>query len=216
MHGQGWKEDKVPALFADRLHGSELQRQTRISQPPRCFLDAPKVDEMVRDIQANHGTRQENELPQLEELGLGKPPSSTPGPYRWPRRLARRSLEAGDVRHGQWAAQSRSTEQSRNFVWRDDAGLPRVRQDGGGGSISPQLSRRRKRGAFLGRFGSSWIWALRGCEVVGAPDAFGRGFRHPLDVLIRNSHCAVGGRVGAMAKVRRLDDAMLAGWRYAR
>jgi len=46
-------------------------------QPPQCFLDAPQVDEMVREIQANHGVRQENELPQLEELSLGKPTTST-------------------------------------------------------------------------------------------------------------------------------------------
>jgi hypothetical protein len=36
---------------------------------------------MVRDIQANHGKRQENELLQLEELALAKatPPASSPG-----------------------------------------------------------------------------------------------------------------------------------------
>ena len=45
-------------------------------EPPKCFLDAPKVDKLVREIQAHHGPRQENELPQLEELQLGKP--STP------------------------------------------------------------------------------------------------------------------------------------------
>ena len=41
-------------------------------EPPKCFLDAPQVDKMVREIQANHGKRQENELPQLAELGLDK------------------------------------------------------------------------------------------------------------------------------------------------
>ncbi len=69
VHGQGWKEDKVACL--------QTMKRTTFSadphpQPPKCFLDAPKVDQMVRDIQANHGRRQDNELPQLEELALDK------------------------------------------------------------------------------------------------------------------------------------------------
>jgi len=69
VHGQGWKEDKIACLLAMK---GETFAQDPHPQPPKCFLDAPKVDEMVREIQAHHGTRQENELPQLEELGLNK------------------------------------------------------------------------------------------------------------------------------------------------
>jgi len=70
VHGQGWKEDKVACL--QTMKGATFSADPH-PEPPKCFLDAPKVDQMVRDIQANHGTRQENELPQLAELGLGKP-----------------------------------------------------------------------------------------------------------------------------------------------
>lgn len=69
VHGQGWKEDKVACL--QTMTGATFDADPH-PQPPRCFLDAPQVDEMVRDIQAHHGKRQENELPQLEELALGK------------------------------------------------------------------------------------------------------------------------------------------------
>lgn len=75
VHGQGWKEDKVACL--QTMKGATFSADPH-PEPPKCFLDAPKVDQMVRDIQANHGTRQENELPQLAELGLDKP--TTPGP----------------------------------------------------------------------------------------------------------------------------------------
>jgi hypothetical protein len=69
VHGQGWKEDKVACL--QTMTGATFSEDPH-PQPPRCFLDAPKVDDMVRDIQANHGTRLENELPQLQELALNQ------------------------------------------------------------------------------------------------------------------------------------------------
>jgi hypothetical protein len=69
VHGQGWKEDKVACL--QTMKGATFDADPH-PEPPKCFLDAPKVDEMVRDIQANHGKRQENELPQLAELALDK------------------------------------------------------------------------------------------------------------------------------------------------
>lgn len=69
VHGQAWKEDKVACLLT--MQGPTFPDDPH-PQPPRCFLDAPRVDAMVREIQANHGTRQENELPQLEELSPGK------------------------------------------------------------------------------------------------------------------------------------------------
>jgi hypothetical protein len=75
VHGEGWKEDKVACLLT-------LEGQTSADdphpQPPRCFLDAPAVDKLVREIQANHGRREENELPQLAELSLGKEKPPTP------------------------------------------------------------------------------------------------------------------------------------------
>jgi hypothetical protein len=69
VHDQKWKEDKVACL--QTMKGATFRADPH-PQPPRCFLDAPKVDEMVRDIQANHGTRLEDELPQLQELALNK------------------------------------------------------------------------------------------------------------------------------------------------
>jgi len=80
VHGQGWKEDKVACLLTMK---GETFTEDPHPEPFQCFLDAPKVDQMVRDIQANHGTRQENELPQLAELGLSKaltPASPSPTP----------------------------------------------------------------------------------------------------------------------------------------
>ena len=69
VHEQGWKEDKVACLLT--LKGATFSADPH-PLPPKCFLDAPKVDEMVREIQAHHGVRQEDELPQLQELRLGK------------------------------------------------------------------------------------------------------------------------------------------------
>jgi hypothetical protein len=69
VHDQGWKEDKVACL--QTMKGETFSADPH-PEPPKCFLDAPQVDQMVRDIQANHGKRQENELPQLAELALDK------------------------------------------------------------------------------------------------------------------------------------------------
>jgi hypothetical protein len=73
VHDQGWKEDKVACLLS--MKGKTYTDDPH-PEPPKCFLDAPKVDEMVREIQANPGVRQENELPQLAELSLGKQTTS--------------------------------------------------------------------------------------------------------------------------------------------
>jgi len=75
VHEQHWKEDKVACLLA--LKGGTFAADPH-PEPPKCFLDAPTVDKLVRDIQAHHGPRQENELPQLAELRLGK--EAVPGP----------------------------------------------------------------------------------------------------------------------------------------
>lgn len=78
VHGEQWKEDKVACLLS--LEGRTVAEDPH-PQPPRCFLDAPAVDQLVREIQANHGRREENELPQLAELSLGKEaPASSPTP----------------------------------------------------------------------------------------------------------------------------------------
>jgi hypothetical protein len=77
VHGEQWKEDKVACLLT--LEG-QTSAEDPHPQPPRCFLDAPAVDQLVREIQANHGKRQENELPQLAELRLGSGQPASPRP----------------------------------------------------------------------------------------------------------------------------------------
>ncbi len=73
VHNEQWKEDKVACLLT--LQGHTFAQDPH-PQPPRCFLDAPEVDKLVREIQAHHGKREENELPQLAELSLGKQASA--------------------------------------------------------------------------------------------------------------------------------------------
>jgi hypothetical protein len=75
VHNPGWKEDKVGCFH--ELTGPTFDHDPH-PEPPRCFLDPPEVDKLVRDLQAHHGPRQEGELPQLEELRLGREiPSQT-------------------------------------------------------------------------------------------------------------------------------------------
>lgn len=69
VHDEQWKEDKVACLLS--MKGQTFTEDPH-PEPPRCFMDAPKVDELVRDIQSHHGPRLEDELPQLAELSLGK------------------------------------------------------------------------------------------------------------------------------------------------
>jgi len=59
VHGHGWKEDKVACLHA--LEGPTFAADPH-PQPPRCFLEAAYVDDLVRDFQAAHG------LPPAEEV----------------------------------------------------------------------------------------------------------------------------------------------------
>jgi hypothetical protein len=75
VHGEAWKEDKVACLLTLK---AESFAEDPHPEPPRCFLDAPEVDKLVREIQSHHGRREENELPQLAELCLGRdqPPSA--------------------------------------------------------------------------------------------------------------------------------------------
>jgi hypothetical protein len=145
VHGQAWKEDKVACLVT--LQGATFHEDPH-PQPPRCFLDAPKVDEMVREIQAHHGPRQDNELPQLEDLRLGKTTTattaaSTPG-------------AAEPTASPAWPPQR--TEHSRTCV--------ATMQDchAFGKLVAAEAYRRNfhaaKRGALLGD-GGAWIWTLR-------------------------------------------------------
>src|SRR5262249_35143258 len=52
VHGHGWREDKVACLQV--LEGPTFAADPH-PQPPRCFLDAPDVAEVVRGFQAAHG-----------------------------------------------------------------------------------------------------------------------------------------------------------------
>jgi hypothetical protein len=145
VHGQAWKEDKVACLLT--FKGASFTEDPH-PQPPRCFLDAPKVDEMVRDIQAHHGPRQENELPQLEELSLGKPPSSTPPPPT----AAPAEPEVSPA----WPPKRLENSRSCVATMQDCHGFGKM--------VAAEAHRRNfhaaQRGAFLGD-GSAWIWTLR-------------------------------------------------------
>jgi hypothetical protein len=143
VHGQQWKEDKVACLLT--LQGETFAEDPH-PQPPKCFLDAPHVDEMVRDIQAHHGARQENELPLLAELGLGKEPlAATAAP------------SANDAKAEKPAWPPQRTKQSRTCVatMQDSAAFGKM--------VMAEAYRRNflaaSRGALLGD-GGAWIWTL--------------------------------------------------------
>src|SRR5437764_611173 len=53
VHGLGWQEDKVACL--QTLKGTPFSAAPHPA-PPRCFLDAPQGEELVRDRQAHPGT----------------------------------------------------------------------------------------------------------------------------------------------------------------
>lgn len=144
VHQQQWKEDKVACLLT--LKGETFAEDPH-PQPPKCFLDAPTVDKLVRDIQAHHGPRQENELPQLAELSLAKEaiagvaPSAAEeetGPEKpaWPpkRTKAARTCVATMQESAAFGKMVAAEAYRRNF---------------------PQA----QRGALLGD-GGAWIWTL--------------------------------------------------------
>jgi len=146
VHGQGWKEDKVACL--QTMKGATFSADPH-PEPPKCFLDAPKVDKMVREIQAHHGVRQENELPQLEELSLGRATTSTPT-------CCTTTLdEAEPALPPAWPP--KRTEHSRTCVatMQDSAAFGKM--------VAAEAYRRNfqaaPRGALLGD-GSAWIWTL--------------------------------------------------------
>lgn len=144
VHGEQWKEDKVACLLT--LEGQSVAEDPH-PEPPRCFLDAPAVDQLVREIQANHGTRQENELPQLAELRLGSGQSaSSPAADPSPPDTAEKKV---------WPP--KRTKQPRTCVatMRDCHAFGKM--------VAAEAYRRNfqaaAHGALLGD-GSAWIWNL--------------------------------------------------------
>jgi hypothetical protein len=126
-------------------------------QPPRCFLDAPEVDKIVREIQAHHGPRQENELPQLAELGIGN-------------QLLGSAEPDAAAPTGPCAAPGASAEPKPDKLWppkridHSRSCVATVQCSAEFGKMVAAEGYRRnfhgaKRGAFLGD-GSAWIWKL--------------------------------------------------------
>ncbi len=146
VHGQQWKEDKVACLLA--LEGETFAADPH-PEPPQCFLDAPRVDKLVRDMQAHHGPRQENELPQLAQLRLGQEAVPSPAPP------ADNAADTPD----EPAWPPRRAEAARTCVgtMQDSAAF--------GKTVAAEAYRRNfqgaTRGALLGD-GGAWIWTLHG------------------------------------------------------
>lgn len=144
VHGKQWKEDKVACLLT--LEGQTFAEDPH-PEPPRCFLDAPEVDKLVREIQAHHGKREENELPQLAELRLGKtPPPASPSNL---------STEPAKPAEKRWPP--KRTKNARTCV----ATMQPCAEFGK--MVATEAYRRNfqaaPRGALLGD-GSAWIWNL--------------------------------------------------------
>ena len=72
VHGHGWREDKVACLHV--LEGPTFATDPQ-PQPPRCFLDAPYIAELVRDFQAAHGG-----LASVEEVVAASGPGTSAEP----------------------------------------------------------------------------------------------------------------------------------------
>jgi hypothetical protein len=157
VHGQQWKEDKVACLLT--LKGKTFTEDPH-PEPPRCFLDAPEVDKLVREIQAHHGRREENELPQLAELSLGKqtpaapvdtsgtsPASAAPAAAMVP------TAEPAVLAEKSWPPQRTMEARTCVATMRDS--------DAFGKMVAAEAYRRNfqaaPRGALLGD-GSGWIW----------------------------------------------------------
>jgi hypothetical protein len=143
VHGEAWKEDKVACLLTLK---AETFAEDPHAEPPRCFLDAPAVDNLVREMQSHHGRREENELPQLAELSLGKeqPPAASAA-----------SPLTEDTVSGERAWPPKRTKNARTCV------ATMQDCDGFGKMVAAEAHRRNfqaaPRGALLGD-GSAWIW----------------------------------------------------------
>ena len=143
VHGEQWKEDKAACLLT--LKGQAFAEDPH-PEPPRCFLDAPEVDKLVREIQANHGKREENELPQLAELGLSKEKLSS-------KSTPSSTTESATADEKQWPP--KRTKNARSCV----ATMQGCEEFGK--MVAAEAYRRNfqaaPRGALLGD-GSAWIW----------------------------------------------------------
>lgn len=151
VHGQAWKEDKVACLLS--LKGATFAADPH-PEPPRCFLDAPKVDEMVRDIQANHGVRQENELPQLQELSLGK--QALPASTATPTEAKPTAPATARAAKPDWPPQRAKNSRSCVATMQGSAAFGKmVAAEAYGRNFQAAA-----RGALLGD-GGKWIWTLQ-------------------------------------------------------
>jgi hypothetical protein len=144
VHQQQWKEDKVACLLT--LQGETFTEDPH-PEPPRCFLDAPTVDQLVRDIQAHQGPRQENELPQLAELRLGKETIGAAAPTAPP--------ETAGPKQPDWPPKRTEAPRTCVATMRGCAAFGKM--------VAAEAYRRNfpqaQRGALLGD-GGSWIWKL--------------------------------------------------------
>jgi hypothetical protein len=146
VHDEQWKEDKVACLLS--MKGQTFAEDPH-PEPPRCFLDAPKVDELVRDIQSHHGPRLEDELPQLAELSLGKdaiPPN--------PESAGGRSHPTAKEAEQPWPPKRTKNPRTCVATMQDCHGFGKM--------VAAEAYWRgfyeAKRAAILGD-GSAWIWA---------------------------------------------------------
>jgi hypothetical protein len=146
VHDEQWKEDKVACLLS--MKGQTFAEDPH-PEPPRCFMDAPEVDKLVREIQSHHGPRLEDELPQLAELGLGKKEAlANPASA-----ADRRGLTAEEPEK-LWPPKRTKDARSCVATMQDCHGFGKM--------VAAEAYRRgffaAKRRALLGD-GSAWIWA---------------------------------------------------------
>lgn len=142
VHGNQWKEDKVACLLT--LQGQTFAEDPH-PQPPRCFLDGPEVDKLVREIQSHHGPREDNELPQLAELSLG--------PEQPQRTSVASSPEPASAVENHWPPERTKDARTCVATMQDCEAFGKM--------VAAEACRRNfqasPRGALLGD-GSAWIW----------------------------------------------------------
>jgi hypothetical protein len=144
VHQQHWKEDKVACLLT--LQGETFTEDPH-PEPPQCFLDAPTVDQLVRDMQAHHGKRQENELPQLAELSLGKETIQAA--------TAAEAQQDTELEEPAWPPKRTKAARTCVATMQESAEFGKM--------VAAEAYRRNfkaaERGALLGD-GGTWIWTL--------------------------------------------------------
>ena len=164
VHDEQWKEDKVACLLTLKGHTFESDPHP---EPPKCFLDPPAVDKLVRELQAHHGPRQENELPQLAELRLGQQAVAEPTPA---------AAEPAKPQKRLWPPERTKNARTCVATLADSATFGKL--------VAAEAYRRNfqaaSRGALLGD-GSAWIWKLH--EKWFATLTAVADFVHPLTYL---------------------------------